>query len=66
MEQRVTEQPVESMFVDSRAAEKVTSLSRWTLGRHASAGRLRRYKIGGAVRYRVADLIEFMEGHEAE
>jgi hypothetical protein len=40
-QRQVVEQPVEAVFVDYRGAEKITSLSRWTLARHVEAGRLR-------------------------
>jgi excisionase family DNA binding protein len=62
--EQVTEKPVEAVFVDYRGAERITSLSRWTLKRHVQAGRLRAYKPGHVVRFRVSDLIQFVEAHE--
>jgi excisionase family DNA binding protein len=62
--QPATEQPVEAVFVDYRGAERVTGLSRWTLARHVEASRLRAFKVGSAVRFKVTDLMSFMEQHE--
>jgi excisionase family DNA binding protein len=65
VEKQVAEQPVEAVFVDYRGAEKITSLSRWTLARHVEAGRLRAYRVGSVVRFKVSDLVEFVERREA-
>jgi excisionase family DNA binding protein len=60
------EQPVDVRYVAYRGAERITGLSRWTLARHVEAGRLRAYRVGTAVRFKVTDLVEFVEGHEAK
>jgi len=52
-------------YVDYKGAERYTGLSRVTLWKALKRGELRASKVGSAVRFRLAELDEFMASKAA-
>ena len=56
---------VQPSYVDYSGAERYTGLSRVTLWKALKRGELKASKVGSAVRFRLADLDEFMSSKAA-
>ena len=52
-------------YVDYAGAERYTGLNRVTLWKRVRSGELRAWKVGSAVRFRLADLDAFMTSKAA-
>jgi len=55
-------------YIDERAVAKITGFSLSTLRNERCTSRLKipHYKVGRSVRYKISDILDFMESHRIE